>query len=104
MNSEKNEEQRGRRRTVTGVVTSDSMQKTITVQVDRRVKHPVVGKYLRRGTTCKAHDENEVAKIGDTVELMQTRPLSKTKHWRLVSVIKAQNAQQDAKKEAEASS
>ena len=103
MTSEKSDEKRGRRRTVTGVVTSDSMQKTITVQIERRVKHPTFGKYLRRGTTCKAHDENEVAKIGDVVELMETRPLSKTKHWRLTSVVRSQAAKQD-KKKAETSS
>lgn len=101
--SEKSESERGRRRTVTGLVTSDAMQKTITVQIERRVKHPVFGKYLRRGTTCKAHDENEIAKKGDLVELMETRPLSKTKFWRLVEVVKAVNAPKTEKKEAEAS-
>ncbi len=103
MNTEKQEDKRGRRRTVSGVVTSDSMQKTITVQIERRVKHPVFGKYLRRGTTCKAHDEKEIAKVGDRVELMETRPMSKTKYWRLVGIIRSQTPAQD-KKEAEASS
>ena len=104
MNSEKSEAKRSRRRSVTGIVTSDKMHKTITVEIERRVKHPIFGKYLRRGTTCKAHDENEIAKVGDRVELMGTRPLSKTKHWRLVSVVGAPTSTQDTKKEAEATS
>ena len=103
MNTEKSEENRARRRSATGMVTSDAMQKTITVRLERRIKHPAFGKYLRRGTTCKAHDENEIAKKGDRVELMETRPLSKTKFWRLVEVVKAVNAPKTEKKEAEAS-
>ena len=86
------------------MVMSDSMQKTITVRLERRIKHPAFGKYLRRSTTCKVHDENEIAKVGDIVEIMETRPISKTKSWRLVSVVKSQDDGQKKKKEAEATS
>ena len=104
MNTEKSEENRGRRRSATGMVTSDAMQKTITVRLERRIKHPAFGKYLRRGTTCKVHDENEIAKVGDVVEIMETRPISKTKNWRLVSVVKSLDSGKETKKEAEATS
>jgi small subunit ribosomal protein S17 len=63
------------------------MNKTITVSVERLEPHPKYGKYVRRHTVCKAHDENKEAKVGDTVEIMATRPLSKTKRWRLVRVV-----------------
>jgi small subunit ribosomal protein S17 len=76
-------------RTVIGIVVSDKMEKTITVQEDRLAPHPKYGKYLKRGTTYKAHDEKEVAKEGDTVEIVQSRPLSKTKRWRLVRIVRA---------------
>lgn len=78
----------GKRKTVVGVVTSDKMQKTITVHIERLVKHPRVGKYIKRYTVCKAHDERNQARIGDTVELIQSRPLSKTKRWRLIRILK----------------
>ena len=81
--------ERGTRRVVTGTVVSDKMDKTITVREDRIVKHPRYGKYIRRATKYKAHDENNQAKMGDTVEITFCRPLSKSKTWRLVSVIKA---------------
>ena len=75
------------RRTVVGVVTSDKMDKTITVRVERLVKHPVFEKTMRLSDTCYAHDEKREAKCGDRVELMESRPLSKKKNWRLVKVV-----------------
>jgi small subunit ribosomal protein S17 len=70
-----------------GKVTSNKMQKTITVAVDRKVKHPIYGKFVNRTTKFKAHDEANTAGIGDTVRIMETRPLSKDKRWRLVEVV-----------------
>ena len=80
-------EQRGRRRVETGVVTSDKMNKTRRVEIPRLVKHPRYGKYIKRRTICHVHDENNESHIGDTVEIMETRPLSKTKNWRLVRIV-----------------
>ncbi len=77
-----------RRKTVNGVVTSNKMSKTITVKSEKLVKHPKYGKFVRRTTTYKAHDEENKASIGDTVEIAETRPLSKTKRWRLVGIVK----------------
>src|SRR5947209_7795741 len=79
---------RSQRRTLVGVVTRDKMQKTRRVEIQRLVKHPRYGKYIKRRTVCYAHDEANETRIGDTVEIMETRPLSKTKHWRLVKVVK----------------
>lgn len=76
------------RRTVVGVVTRDKMDKTRRVEVARLVKHARYGKYIKRRTVCYVHDEKNVSRIGDTVEIMETRPLSKTKNWRLISVVK----------------
>jgi len=70
-----------------GKVTSNKMQKTITVAVDRKVKHPIYGKFVNRTTKFKAHDEENTAGIGDTVRIMETRPLSKDKRWRLIEVV-----------------
>jgi small subunit ribosomal protein S17 len=78
---------RGRRKTVIGYVVSDKMQKTIVVELESRVKHPKYGKIIRTTTKVKAHDENGVAGVGDRVSLMETRPLSATKRWRLVDVL-----------------
>jgi small subunit ribosomal protein S17 len=78
---------RSRRRTVTGVVTGDKMDKTIKVQVERLVKHPAFEKTLRRSYVCYAHDEKREARTGDTVEIMETRPLSRLKAWRLLRVV-----------------
>lgn len=75
-----------------GVVTSNKMQKTITVVVDRLVKHPVYKKYIRERTVLKAHDEKNDAKIGNVVEVEFTRPLSKTKRWSLVRVVRAKTS------------
>jgi len=80
---------RAPRRTVTGFVTSDKMAKTIAVQITRKVKHPVYGKYVTRYEVFKAHDEKRVAKLGDEVEIAFTRRLSKTKNWTLVRVVSA---------------
>ncbi len=78
---------RGKRKVVTGKVVSDKMNKTISVRVDRLVKHPLYGKYVKRWTVYKAHDEQNDAHEGDTVEIMETRPLSKSKRWRLVQIV-----------------
>ena len=77
----------GEGKTITGIVTSDKMQKTRSVQVMRMERHAKYGKYLRRHTTYKVHDEAEVSHVGDTVLIAETRPLSKTKRWRLVKVV-----------------
>ena len=77
-----------RRKTVIGVVTSNKMFKTITVKSEKLVKHPKYGKFVRRATTYKAHDEENKVIIGDKVEIAETRPLSKTKRWRLVRIVK----------------
>ena len=74
-------------RALSGRVTSNKMDKTITVAIERLVKHPVYGKYVRRTTKLHAHDENNEAGIGDTVQIMETRPLSKQKRWRLVKIV-----------------
>jgi small subunit ribosomal protein S17 len=74
-------------RTLIGQVISDKMDKSITVVVERRVKHPVYGKFLRRTTKVHAHDETNECHVGDTVMVEQCRPLSKTKTWRLVKVV-----------------
>jgi small subunit ribosomal protein S17 len=75
------------RKTKTGSVTSDKMDKTITVAVERKVKHPIYGKFVKKTTKFHAHDETNEAKPGDVVRIMETRPLSKTKRWRLVEII-----------------
>src|ERR671935_313311 len=81
------EEERGKRRVAVGVVTSDKMNKTRRVEIPRLVKHPKYGKYIKRRTICHVHDENNESHTGDTVEIMETRPLSKLKNWRLVRVV-----------------
>ncbi|MEZ5963341.1 MAG: 30S ribosomal protein S17 [Planctomycetota bacterium] len=78
---------RTQRRTQIGQVTSDKMKETIVVEVQRLVRHPRYDKYLRRRTKLYAHDANNEAKVGDTVEVMATRPLSKLKRWRLLRII-----------------
>src|SRR5437667_11280817 len=80
--------ERGTRRIEVGVVTSDKMNRTRRVEIPRLVKHPRYSKYIKRRTICKVHDENNESHTGDTVEIMETRPLSKTKNWRLVRVVK----------------
>ncbi len=78
---------RGRRKTRIGYVVSDKMQKTIVVELEDRVRHPLYGKIIRTTTKVKAHDENGIAGVGDRVSLMETRPLSATKRWRLVEIL-----------------
>ena len=79
--------ERNLRKEETGVVTSDKMAKTITVTIERRVKHPIYGKFVKTTKKFKAHDEKNDAKTGDIVKISETRPLSKTKRWRLVEVL-----------------
>ena len=86
-NTQQNTTERGRRRIEVGVVTSDKMNKTRRVEIPRLVKHPRYGKYIRRRTICHVHDETNESRLGDMVEIMETRPLSKTKCWRLVRVV-----------------
>src|SRR5688572_27584852 len=81
------EKDRGRRKTAIGYVVSDKMQKTIVVELEDRVKHPLYGKIIRTTKRVKAHDEDSVAGVGDRVTLMETRPLSATKRWRLVEIL-----------------
>jgi len=78
---------RNYRKTREGLVVSDKMDKTVVVAVEDRVKHPLYGKVIRRTTKYKAHDENNSAGVGDRVLLMETRPLSATKRWRVVEVL-----------------
>ena len=78
---------RNLRKTKVGIVTSNKMDKTITVKVERKVKHPLYGKFVKKSTQFHAHDEKNECSIGDTVRIMETRPLSKTKRWRLETVI-----------------
>ena len=80
-------EQRGIRKTRVGVVVSDKMDKTIVVAIRTRVKHPLYGKIMNRTEKFKAHDEENSCGIGDTVRIMETRPLSKDKRWRLVEIV-----------------
>lgn len=80
--------ERNSRKVVVGTVVSDKMDKTITVLVETRKKHPLYKKQVKYSKKYKAHDENEVAKMGDTVKIMSTRPLSATKNFRLVEIIK----------------
>ena len=80
-------EERNLRKTRTGKVVSDKMQKTITVAVENHVKHPLYNKIVKKTYTLKAHDENNEAHIGDIVKVMETRPLSKDKRWRLVEIV-----------------
>lgn len=75
------------RKTRIGLVVSDKMEKTVVVSIERRVQHPVYGKMVRRTKRLKAHDENNDAKTGDTVRIMETRPMSKDKRWRVVEIV-----------------
>jgi len=80
-------EERNLRKEKTGLVVSNKMEKSIVVQVERRVKHPKYHKFVKKTSTFAAHDENNDCGIGDTVRISETRPLSKTKCWRLVEII-----------------
>jgi len=81
------QDERGRRKVRTGVVVSDKMEKTVIVRVDNQLRHPLYGKIVRRTSRLQAHDEANDANVGDTVRVMETRPLSKTKRWRVVEVV-----------------
>ena len=80
-------EERNMRKTRVGIVSSDKMDKTITVKVETNVKHPLYGKVVKQTKKLKAHDENNECKVGDRVKIMETRPLSKDKRWRVVNII-----------------
>ena len=79
--------ERNLRKTRIGLVTGNKMDKTVTVSVERRVKHPIYGKFVKKTTKFHAHDEKNECTVGDLVRIMETRPLSKTKRWRLVEVL-----------------
>jgi len=81
--------ERGNRKTQIGIVVSDRMEKTAVVKVDRLVKHPVYNKYIKRSAKYKAHDEENAAKIGDKVLIVETRPLSKDKRWKIRQIIES---------------
>ena len=81
------ESARPQRKVRTGVVVSDAMAKTVVVRIASQVRHPLYGKIVRRSTRLTAHDESFGAAVGDTVRIMETRPLSKTKRWRVVEVV-----------------
>jgi small subunit ribosomal protein S17 len=80
-------EERNLRKTRIGVVSGNKMDKTITVNVERKVKHPIYGKFVKKTTRFHAHDEKNECTVGDVVRIMETRPLSKTKRWRLLEVV-----------------
>ncbi len=85
--TEQQSEQRAKRKTREGLVVSDKMDKTVVVAVEDRVKHPLYGKVMRRTSKLQAHDEQNQCGVGDRVRLMETRPLSATKRWRIVEVL-----------------
>ena len=80
-------EDRNLRKTRIGVVSSNKMDKTVVVAIERKVQHPIYGKFLKKTTKFHAHDEKNECSIGDTVTIAETRPLSKTKNWRLVAIV-----------------
>jgi small subunit ribosomal protein S17 len=80
-------EKRALRKTRTGIVVSNKMDKTVTVAIERRVPHPIYKKYFKKTTKLLAHDEKSVCGLGDVVQIMETRPISKRKRWRLVEVV-----------------
>jgi len=80
-------EERGRRKVRTGVVVSDATDKTVLVRMERQIRHPLYKKTVRRSAKLAAHDEKNEAHVGDTVRLVETRPLSKTKRWRVVEIV-----------------
>ena len=79
--------ERGNRKTRVGIVTSSKMDKTVVVRVDQLVKHPVYEKYIQRRVTCKAHDEENSCSVGDKVLIVETRPLSRDKRWRVREIL-----------------
>jgi len=80
-------DQRGFNRTIKGVVVSNKMDKTIVIRAERLVKHPIFHKYVRKHVKYKAHDEKNQSKVGDTVLIIESRPLSKEKHWRMLEIL-----------------
>ncbi len=80
-------EQRGLRKTRVGIVVSDKMDKTITIAIERKVPHPIYKKYFKKTTKLMAHDEKSECRVGDKVKVMETRPLSKSKRWRLIEIV-----------------
>ena len=87
MSQEAAERERGRRKVRTGIVVSDGMDKTVVVRIDRAFRHPLYGKTVRRSKKLAAHDEANEAHVGDRVRVVETRPLSKSKRWRLVEIV-----------------
>ena len=87
MTNEQQTAARGARKSRTGLVVSDKMEKTVVVAIERRVPHPIYGKMITRTKRLKAHDEENSAKVGDTVRIVETRPLSKDKRWRVVEIM-----------------
>ena len=87
MSDEGSTSERGRRKVRTGVVVSDKMDKTVLVRIDRQMRHSLYGKTVRRSSKLAAHDEANDAHVGDTVRVAETRPLSKTKRWRVVEIV-----------------
>mgnify|MGYP000502079136 CR=1 FL=1 len=87
MSETNNTQERGLRKTRIGVVVSDKMDKTVTIQIKTRVRHPLYGKIMNQTSKLKVHDENNEAGIGDRVEIMETRKISKDVNWRLVKII-----------------
>ncbi len=81
---------RGHRKKRVGIVLSDRMNKTIVVRLERRVRHPIYGRVIRKWTKFKVHDERNSAKVGDKVRIVETRPLSKEKRWRLLEIVKSE--------------
>ena len=80
-------EQRGLRKTRIGIVVSDKMDKTVTISIERKVPHPIYKKYFKKTTKLMAHDEKSESRVGDKVKVMETRPLSKNKRWRMVEIV-----------------
>ena len=80
--------ERGSRKVIQGIVTSNSMDKTIVVKVSRRLRHPLYGKFIKKSKNFKAHDEQNACNVGDEVRIMESRPISKDKRWRLLETVK----------------
>ncbi|HEX9123707.1 MAG TPA: 30S ribosomal protein S17 [Actinomycetota bacterium] len=87
MSEQEQVQERGRRKIRTGLVVSDKMDKTVLIKVDRKMRHPLYKKIVRRSSKLAVHDEGNEAHVGDTVRVMETRPLSKTKRWRIVEIV-----------------
>ena len=80
--------ERGKRKVLQGVVVSNAMDKTIVVKVSRRLRHPLYGKFIKKSKNFKAHDEKNVSRVGDEVKIIESRPISKDKRWRLLETVK----------------